>query len=1101
MDDITQWLDRHGLSKYAQVFKDNELTVGILSELDEADLRELGLPMGPRKLILKMMRAAGSPPTVPDTPEAALRERLAERVAVNGKAERRQLTVMFCDLVGSTALSTQMDPEDLRDLITSFQDKCRESIRRYDGFIARYMGDGLLVYFGYPQAHENDAERATRAGLDIVESMASLNENVGEAHGAELAVRVGVATGPVVVGDMIGEGAAEEAAVVGETPNLAARLQGLAQPNQVIIGPVVQRIVGDRFTFDDLGLQELKGIVEPVQAWRVIGAADIESHHETRRKTGSSPLVGRQEELGLLLRAWEGAREGRGQVVLMQGEAGVGKSRLLEALREPLVDDDYTWVSIRCSPYFTGTPLYPLIEHFKRVMDWQPEDDAPSRIEKLEAALQTQSLPLEEVVPLFAELMSLPLPEDRYPALSMTPRQKREATLDAISGWLFVLAESKPVLQVCENLHWADPTTLELLGLYIGQSPTVSMFSVFTYRPEFVPPWPMRSHITSITLNRLERPEVETFVGNLAQGKTLPRDVLEHIVSKADGVPLYIEELTKTILESDLLREESDRYLLDGPLAQVRIPSTLQDALMARLDRAPALREVAQVAAVLGREFEYQMLNAVIALEENVLQSGLEQLVDGELLYQRGRPPRARYTFKHALIRDSAYQSLLHSTRQQHHQQVAELLESQYQETGRGHEELIAQHLTAAGQHAAAVKAWTQAGQIALDHSALREATGHFSGGLSVLAELPGGTRRDAQEVELQLALGSAFQVAEGFTSAAAQAAFERALELCRLLGDTERLYSVELGLWRTRIIRRPYEEALHLALGLLTRAKAEGSLVAQMIGEYLCGFTRLLRGELALATEHFDIVMREYRPEFRDSTHYLTGHDPHEAASVYQAWNAWLQGRPDQARSLSMQAVEIAHASARPSAVAHALTFAALVHQLLDEPAWVLEHVESNRAHCAAHDIKQWEGILSLLEAWSNHRLGLSKGVTSQMKKGIAQWAGIDGTAMVPYLSTIQIETLTEEGDIEDALTSADEAIRLAEQIGEHMSLPELHRLRGEALLHRDHKAARQSFEQALHIAGDIGAKGWEQRATKSISCMEDLVAVRDGHADEGFQ
>ena len=911
---------------------------------------------------------------------------------------------------------------------------------------------------------------------------------------------VGVATGPVVVGDMIGEGAAEEAAVVGETPNLAARLQGLAQPNQVIIGPVAQRIVGDLFTFDDLGTQELKGIAEPVQAWRVTGAADIEGRHETRRQAGSSPLVGRQEELGLLLRAWEGAREGRGQVVLIQGEAGVGKSRLLEALREPLIDEDYTWVSIRCSPYFTGTALYPIIEHVKRVMDWQSDDDDSARIRKLETALRTQSLPLQEVVPLFAELMSLPLPEDRYPALAMTPQQKREATLDAIAGWLFVLAESKPVLQVCENLHWADPTTLELLGLYIEQSPTVAMLSVFTYRPEFVPAWSMRSHMTPITLNRLERPEVETFVGNLAQGKSLPHEVLEHIVSKADGVPLYIEELTKTILESDLLREESDRYLLDGPLTQMRIPSTLQDALMARLDRAPALREVAQMAAVLGREFAYEMLHAVMALEESVLQSGLEQLVNDELLYQRGRPPRARYTFKHALIRDSAYQSLLHRSRQQHHQRVAELLESQYQETGRGHSELIAQHLTAAGQHAAAVNHWQQAGQSALGHSALREAMGHFSEALSVLAELPESTQRDAQEVELQLALGGAFQVAEGFTSATAHVAYERALELCRLRGDTERLYSVQMGLWRSTIIRRPYEEAMHLAFDLLTRSKAEGSLVAQMIGEYICGFTRLLRGELSRATEHFDVIMCEYRPEFRDSALYVTGHDPHEAASAYQAWNAWLQGRPEQARSLCMQAVEIAHASARPPAVAHALMFAAFVYQLLDEPARVLEQVELNRAHCAEHDIKQWQGMLSLLEAWSKHRLGLSKGVTSQMKQSIALWAGIDGTALVPYLSTILIETLIEEGNLEEALTTANEAIRLAEEIGEHMSQPELHRLRGEALLRSDPETARQSFEHALSLADEIGAKGWAQRATESLSDSESFGPAHRGHVDESF-
>jgi hypothetical protein len=448
-----------------------------------------------------------------------------------------------------------------------------------------------------------------------------------------LKARVGIATGQVVVGDLVGEATAEAVAVAGETPNLAARLQGLAAPGQVVIGATTRLLIGEAFDLKDLGAHELKGFREPVQAWRVLREGDIDSRYEAKHVGGRLPLVGRQEELGLLLRSWEASKEGHGQVVLIQGEAGIGKSRLVEALRERVSGEDYIWVATRFSP-----------EHMKRAMGWKTEDDAEARLEKLEAALKGQSLPPEEAVPLYAELMSLPLPEGRYPPLELSAKQKREQTLDALSGWLLEEAERTPVLHVWEDLHWADPTTLELLGLYIEQSPTVSMLNVLIYRPEFVPPWTMHSHMTPITLNRLERLEVEALIGHQATGKPVPSEVVEHIVGKADGVPLYVEELTKSILESDYLHEEADRYTLIGSLSEVPIPATLQDSLMARLDRLHTIREIAQLGAVLGREFTYEMVQALAEVEEPILRDGLGQLVDAELLYQRGRPPRAKYS-------------------------------------------------------------------------------------------------------------------------------------------------------------------------------------------------------------------------------------------------------------------------------------------------------------------------------------------------------------------------------------------------------------------------------------------------------------------------
>jgi class 3 adenylate cyclase len=707
----------------------------------DAEANEARAPSGESQ---RARRETSSPPARPAR-SGSSPPRPAEPARVD--AERRQLTVMFCDLVGSTALSTTLDPEDLREVITAFQDLCREAVQRYQGFIARYMGDGMLVYFGYPQAHEDDAERAAHAGLEIIRSVKALDSDVGTAHALELAVRVGVTTGPVVVGDIVGEGAAEEAAVVGETPNLAARLQGIAQPNQLVIGPVTRQLVAELFELEDYGSHELKGISEPVRVWRVVSEREVESRFEATHVGGGLPLVGRQEEVGLLTRSWEASKEGHGQVVLIQGEGGIGKSRLLEALREHVTGEDYVWVATRCSPYHVNSTLYPVIEHMKRVIGWNQEDEPAVKLEKLEKALESQSLPAEEAVPLYAELMSLSLPQGRYAPLDLSPQQKREQTLDALAGWLLELAEQTPVLHAWEDLHWADPTTLELLELYIEQSPTVAMLNVLTYRPEFVPPWSMRSHMTPITLNRLERPEVEALIGHQANGKAVPPEVVDHVVAKADGVPLYVEELTKTILESEFLNQEGDRYTLAGPLSDLAIPETLQDSLMARLDRVPMVREVAQLGAVLGREFAYEMLQSLAPHEEPVLQDGLGQLVESELLYQRGRGRRARYVFKHALIQDAAYQSLLKRTRQHYHLHVAKLLKEKLPDTVEVQPELLAHHYSEAGEHDQAVKFWRAAGRHAAQRSANAESISHLRHGLASVRMLPDSLERTRLEL------------------------------------------------------------------------------------------------------------------------------------------------------------------------------------------------------------------------------------------------------------------------------------------------------------------------------------------------------------------
>ncbi len=813
MIDVARWLESLGLHQYAEAFKANDIDEALLGDLTDDDLEKLGVAsLGHRKKLLKAIAALAPAATPPERAVPQVKS-TAPRAAPAGEAERRQLTVMFCDLVGSTALSTRLDPEELQDLIRAFQDRCAGAISRFDGYIARYMGDGMLVYFGFPRAHEDDPERAVRAGLDVVSAVAELNRDDGARRGAELSVRVGIATGTVVVGDIVGEGAAAESTVVGETPNLAARLQGVAQPNQVVVSSSTRDLVAGRFEFEDLGVQKLKGLSESAKAWHVLSETDRHGPRATDSAEPAEnvmPLIGRQEELGLLLRAWETSKEGRGQAVLVNGEPGIGKSRLLDALRERVRDEDYLWVAIRCSPYHGQTALYPVIRQLERALRWSPNDSNEEKLEKLEKRLSQLGLSQTEMVPLFAALLSLELPENRYPKLSLSPQQQRQATLDAVTGWLFEEAERRPVLQVWEDLHWADPSTLELLAIYVEQAPTAALLNVLTFRPDFTPPWPQRSHMTPITLNRLERAEAEAIVTHLAGGKALPRDVVDHIAAKADGVPLYIEELTKSILQSGSLEEQADRYVVRGALDELKIPATLQDSLMSRLDRVPKLRELAQIAAVLGREFAYEMLSTLAGLDEATLRDGLSQLVSAELLYQRGRPPRAKYIFKHALIQEAAYQSLLKRSRQRFHRMAAELLETRFPELVAAQPELLAHHFTEAGLTDQAIEYWLRAGQRLQDQGWVSMSMNAYRSALAI-------AKGEPERCRALIGLAGGMRIVDAYDDAFK--ALDEALELATrqsLKGELARIHYLRgnlcFPLGRVAECMKEHEKALKYA-------------------------------------------------------------------------------------------------------------------------------------------------------------------------------------------------------------------------------------------------------------------------------------------------
>jgi class 3 adenylate cyclase/predicted ATPase len=1007
----------------------------------------------------------------------------AETISAEG--ERRQLTVMFCDLVGSTELSTRLDPEDLGVIIRDFQETCAKVIAQFDGCIAKYMGDGILVYFGYPRAHENEAERAVMSGLGIIEALAGLEPSC--ASDAKLAVRIGIATGLVVVGEIIGDGSAQEMTVVGETPNIAARLQALAKPNTLVISPATHKLIEAEFRCEDLGGLQLKGIAEPIYAWQVVGLAEAEREVEESGVADGFPLVGRDEEIALLLRRLAQSKDGHGQAVLISGEAGIGKTALAEAVGAQAKKEGFARTTFHFSPYYTNSALYPVIEKIKRRAQWQAADTPYTKLAKLEQMLANHNWPAEEVVPLFAALASLELPAGRYPPLNLTPQEQKQRILDTLVAWTLEEAERQPVFELWDDLHWADPTTLELLDLLINQTATAPLLMAMTFRPEFVPPWPTRSHMTPITLSRLAGPDVEAMVTHLASGKALPAEVVQHIVKKTDGVPLYVEELTKVILESELLREETDRYDLTGPLSAVAIPDTLQESLMARLDRLPKLREVAQLGAVLGREFEYEMLKAIAPMDEPRLQDGLSQLVEAELLYQRGRPPRATYIFKHALIQDAAYQSLLKRTRQQCHRQVADILESRYPETVETQPELLAHHRTEANSPQTAVEYWLKAGQQAVHRFADREAVGHLEKGLGVLLTLPDTPERARLELTLQTSLGPALMATKGYADPAVGKAYRRARELCQELKDITRLFPVLWGLWMFHLVRAEHEAANDLTKQILAVAQTTGDPDLALEADFAAGLSAFYCGELLSARKHLEKVVSAYDPEQHKglgSTY--GGLDPCVCCLEYLAWTLWLLGYPDQALKRADEAQPLAKQVANLYTQARSLYWDSLLRQFTGQWDVLRERIEVAISMATEHGFAIVLGVGPIMRGWALVAEGRAEEGIKEISQGLKRYRATGAGFQLPHLLTPLIEAHNKLEQPEEGLTALAEAQALVEKTGERYYEAELQRLKGELLLAQspdDPAEAEACFHNALEIARGQQAKSLELRAAMSLA------------------
>jgi class 3 adenylate cyclase/tetratricopeptide (TPR) repeat protein len=1061
MNQIVDWLERLNLEQYEQLFLDHCIDLNVLPDLTDQDLEKIGIPLGHRR---KMVRAI------------AELKHSGFVAQADDEPERRQLTVMFCDLVDSTALSSRLDPEDMREVLLLYQSACANVIRAYDGYLARFLGDGILAYFGYPSAHEDDAERAVRAGLDIIAAVGCIKFDLD----VKVRMRIGVATGLVVVGDLIGEGAAEQRAVVGETPNVAARLQALAEPNTVIVGESTRRLLGQLFELKHLGLRELKGIPEKVSAWTVEGLKMFDNRFEAIHALRLTDLVGREREIRLLLEQKDIAWQGQGRTVLVSGDPGVGKSRIAAEVNRRVATEAHVTMRYQCSPYHSNSALYPFITHLERAADIRQDDTPEQRLEKLETTLVNVG-DISTARPLLASMLSIPT-MDRYQPHGLSPAQQRHQTFAALLEQLVGVADDQAVLFIFEDAHWADATSIELLGLIIERIRRLPVFAIITYRSEFKPPWPATS---TMALSRLPPHDIQAMIGQIANGRKLPDEVLEQIIRKTDGIPLFVEEFTKALLQADILVENADGFELSGTLATVSIPATLQDSLMARLDRLASVKEIAQIGAVIGREFSYVLLNSVVRHDEAKLKAGLAQLEDAELVFRRGESTEAIYSFKHALVRDAAYESLLRSRRQVLHRQIAEALRDQFAKLAAAEPEVLAHHFTQAGQTETAIEWWDRAGQRSMDRSAYSEAIANLRMALGLAEELSDSPARRLLRLGLQTNYGRALLYGRGHGCPETTIAFIRARELAARVEDATERFLAYYGIWVGSLVRAELASMQEIAQAFLADAQRYPESPEAGFAHRAFGTTCWFRGDYVEARVHLERALAAFECHRAYPLTSVYGYEPKIMVMLNLAPVLLPLGDVERATDLIQEAVHRAHEGGHIPTIAISHYYACLLAALCRNPGGALPHAEALVGLASKHALQHGIARGKFLLGWARLCTGDLRG-KSVLYEGMDLLREMNLRSFAPFNGTLLAELEAKMGRVDDGLATLDIELANVETTGERWFHAEMYRVRG-VLLQQSKvsnvAASEAAFLRAIDIAKDQQTRTFELRASISLA------------------